>query len=161
MPRVVKLVGSTTVSNLLKLIKSEPDSYEKYASGDLRVIGLPSFEHMDSVVKDQMSYSQWISTKHQYKTVKVEGLEKSLAKYFKQLDTKDIHLFVNQKTSYSFKWHADNVDVFLFVLKGHKRLQIKNKSYILTAGTGAFIPKGYLHRAFSRKGTWALSIGLK
>lgn len=155
------MAGSTTTSKLLRLVRNEPDSYAKYESGDLRVIGLPGLEHLDSVVKEHMSYLDWLEQKNKYTTVKVEGLEKDLSKYFKSLKVKDIHLFVNQRTSYSFKWHCDSLDVFLFVLKGKKRLEIKNKTYILTAGSGVFIPKGHLHRAFSRKNTWALSLGLK
>ncbi len=147
------------ISNLLQKIKLEPISYDRYNSGELKVIGFPGFKNIDCVVKEKLSYSEWISTKDVYPTIKVEGLEKTIKKEFKKFKKRDIHLFVTQKSSYSFKWHSDDVNVYLYVLKGYKRLQIKNKTYILHAGQGAYIPKGHLHRAFSRKNTWALSIG--
>jgi mannose-6-phosphate isomerase-like protein (cupin superfamily) len=158
-----KLAGLITQSNLalFKTVKDEVDSYHRYESRDLKVIGLPGFLRTDSVVSDHMSYAQWISTRSRYTTVKVEGLESTLINEFNLTNIKDIHLFVNQRTAYSFKWHTDNVDVVLYVLKGCKTLQVRNKTYTLTAGSWAFIPKGHLHRAFSRKNTWALSLGLK
>jgi hypothetical protein len=146
---------------LLRILKKEIDSYQRYESGELRVIGLPNFSHVDCVVNQHMSYSSWVAFRHSYPTIKVEGLESVVSKHFKKFNPIDVHLFVNQKNAYSFKWHYDKLNVFLYVVKGCKKLQIKNKTYKLTAGQGALIPKGHLHRAFSLKDTWALSIGMK
>jgi mannose-6-phosphate isomerase-like protein (cupin superfamily) len=147
------LAGLTTTSNqkLLQLVRGEIVSYDKYTTGELKVIGYPGFTNTDCVVKDKLSYADWLSTYSHYSTIKVEGL--TVDKFT------DVHLFVNTRTSYSFKWHTDSVNVYLYVIKGQKRLQVKNKTYLLTAGQGAYIPKGHLHRAFSKKDTWALSIG--
>ena len=144
--------------NLLRILQSEVVSYERYNAGELKVIGFPGYVTADCVVKDKMSYIRWLTDMHQYKTIKVEGLEESVAKYFK-IKSQDIHLFVNQKSAYSFNWHRDDLNVFLYVVKGYKRLQVRNKSYQLTAGQYAVIPKRHLHRAFSSKDTWALSVG--
>lgn len=161
-PRDVRLAGSITTSNLYKLVRQEVTSYERYVTGELKVIGLPSFEHTDCVVKDKLSYAEWLDSYSKYCSTKVEGIEKTatIKKAFR-LPVTDIHLFVAQRTSYSFRWHYDEVNVFLFVLRGQKRLQVRNKTYILNPGQGAVIPKRHLHRAFSRKGTWALSVGFK
>ncbi len=142
-----------TTSNLklYQKIKKEIISYDRYISGELKVIGYPGFAKTDCVVKDKLSYAQWLENHQCYSTIKVEGL--AIEKFT------DVHLFVNTRSSYSFKWHKDSVNVYLYVIKGQKRLQVKNKTYLLTAGQGAFIPKGQLHRAFSKKDTWALSIG--
>ncbi len=158
-----RLAGLTTLSNslLFKAVKHELESYQRYESKELKVIGLPGHSRTDSVVADHMSYPEWLAQRQRFVTAKVEGLESTLLDYFKLANIKDIHLFVNHRTAYSFKWHTDTVDVVLYVLKGHKKLQVKNKTYNLTAGSWAFIPKGHLHRAFSRKNTWALSLGLK
>lgn len=99
-----------------------------------------------------MSYSEWISTYQQYPIIKVEGLETVI------LSAGTVHLFYNQRSQYSFNWHKDSVDVYLQVIKGLKTLQVQDRIYKLTAGAGARIPKGQLHRAFSVKDTWALSI---
>ncbi len=144
--------------NLLKLLRKEVTSYQRYESGELKVIGLPGHTSTDCVVKDKMSYALWVNTHRIYPTVKVEGLESVASKYFK-IRARNIHLFVNQKSAYSFKWHSDDINVFLYVIKGCKKLQIKNKTYWLNTGQGAYIPKGYLHRAFSLNNTWALSVG--
>jgi mannose-6-phosphate isomerase-like protein (cupin superfamily) len=53
------------------------------------------------------------------------------------------------------------VPVYLYVLKGSKRVSIQNKTFIVKAGQGVLIPKGHKHRVFNYKNTWALSIGLK
>jgi mannose-6-phosphate isomerase-like protein (cupin superfamily) len=158
---VKKLAGLMIRSNrkLLKILRQEIVSYQRYESGELKVIGLPGYKNTDCIVKEKMSYSVWLTDRHKYTTVKVEGLESILSKFFKKIKAQDIHLFVNQKNAYSFKWHYDDVNVFLYVLKGQKKLQVKNKTYWLTAGQGAYIPKRHLHRAFSCNNTWALSIG--
>ena len=102
-----------------------------------------------------MSYAEWITTYQQYPIIKVEGLESVIT----VSDT--VHLFYNQRSQHSFNWHADSVDVQLHVIKGSKTLQVQDRTYRLSAGQCARIPKGQLHRAFSVKGTWALSIGFK
>ncbi len=147
------MAGLITTSNrrLLQLVRDEILSYDRYTTGELKVIGFPGFANTDCTVKDKLSYAEWLDTCQQYSTIKVEGL--TVEKF------KDVHLFVNTRSTYSFKWHKDSVNVYLYVIKGQKRLQVKNKTYLLTAGSGAFIPKGHLHRAFSKKDTWALSIG--
>lgn len=133
-------------------------SYERYQSGELKVIGLPGLMHTDTVICNKFSYADWIKNYSKYSVIKVEGME-TIIDEFKQFKPRDIHLFVSNKTSFSFNWHKDNVNVFLYVIKGYKKLQVKSKTYILTAGQGALIPKGHLHRAFSKKDTWALSVG--
>ena len=113
-------------------------------------------------VNDKLTYGKWLQLVQTYPSVKVEGLEnnKKLVKYFGNTNIKDIHLFYNPKTSYSFNWHYDCEDVFLYVVKGFKIVKIKNKIHRLYAGQGVKIPKGHLHKVLSKKGTWALSIGL-
>lgn len=162
MLKAKKLVGSIITSKLYRLLVNEVTSYDRYQSGELKVIGLPGFEHTDCIVKEKLSYAEWIASCKKYAVTKVEGIEKTatIKKQFR-LPTKDIHLFVANKTSYSFKWHTDNINVFLFVVKGKKRIQIKNKTHILRPGQGVIIPKGSLHKAFSQKSTWALSVGFK
>jgi mannose-6-phosphate isomerase-like protein (cupin superfamily) len=99
-----------------------------------------------------MSYSQWLASHKSYPIIKVEGLETVIGGF------KSVHLFYNQKSRHSFKWHTDPVNVQLHVIKGTKFLQVKNKNYKLVAGQSARIPKNHLHRAYSVADTWALSI---
>lgn len=158
------MAGLTTISNrrLYRQVRDEIHSYDRYINGDLKIIGYPGFAHQDCIVKDKLSFAEWTATSNNYSVIKVEGIEKNRAvKQAFRLSVTDIHLFVAQHTNYSFKWHTDNINVFLFVLKGFKRLQVRNKTYLLKAGQGAIIPKGHLHRAFNHKGTWALSVGFK
>lgn len=151
------------VNDLLSLVKSEIISFNRYYSKDLKVIGLPDYPHTDAIVRDQVSFADWVEMQPSVPVIKVEGIENiaKVRKYFKQFKVTDIHLFVSQKTRYSFKWHKDTVNVYLYVLKGKKRVFIKNKIYELCAGQGVIIPKGHLHRVFNSKNTWALSVGIK
>jgi mannose-6-phosphate isomerase-like protein (cupin superfamily) len=99
-----------------------------------------------------MSYSQWLESHQSYPIIKVEGLEDIIVGF------KSVHLFYNQKSRYSFKWHTDPVNVQLHVIKGTKFLQVRNKKYKLVAGQSARIQKNHLHRAYSVADTWALSM---
>ena len=143
---------------LYSMCRDQITSYDRYCTGELKVIGLPGLMHTDTVVRSKFSFVDWINNYTKYPVIKVEGME-TIIDEFKQFSPRDIHLFVSNKTSFSFKWHKDDVNVFLYVIKGYKKLQVKSKTYILTAGQGALIPKGHLHRAFSKKDTWALSVG--
>jgi len=137
---------------LLPLLKQQITSYDRYESGDLRVIGYPGFPNSDINVKYHMSYSQWLESHQSYPIIKVEGLEDIIAGF------KSVHLFYNQKSRYSFKWHTDPVNVQLHVIKGTKFLQVRNKKYKLVSGQSARIQKNHLHRAYSVADTWALSM---
>ena len=137
---------------LLQLLKQQIISYDRYESGELRVIGYPGFPYSDVNVCDRMSYSQWLESYQSYPIIKVEGLEDIIGGF------KSVHLFYNQKSRHSFKWHTDPVNVQLHVLQGTKFLKVKNKNYKLVAGQSVRIPKNHLHRAYSVADTWALSI---
>lgn len=145
----------------LSLLKSQITDFDNYEQGLTKVIGYPGYRAKDCVVKNSIGYVEWISTYQQYPSIKVEGLESNfiLKEKFNQFDPIDIHLFVSQKSSYSFNWHTDSLNVFLYVVKGYKKLYLRNKIYDIFPGRGVLIPKGHLHRAFSRRDTWALSIG--
>lgn len=137
---------------LLPLLKQQIISYDRYESGELRVIGYPGFLNSDINVCERMSYVQWIESHQSYPIIKVEGLENVISGF------KSVHLFYNQKHRRSFKWHTDPVDVQLYVLRGTKFLQVRNKNYKLVAGQFVRIPKNHLHRAYSVADTWALSL---
>ena len=96
--------------NLYNLLKDQIVSFDKYSSGDLKVIGLPNYKISDAVVKDSFSYIKWIEQYYQHPVIKVEGIEtfKQIAEKFSIYRPIDIHLFVSQKTSYSFNWHTDS-----------------------------------------------------
>lgn len=151
-----RLAGLITTSKL-QLEILDPN---RYLLGQLSIFGYGNYKHSDTIVSNVMSYSDWVSNHKLYTGIKVEGLETSdLSKHFKNIKIKNIHLFLNQKTGFSFRWHRDDVNVFLYVVKGYKRVYIKNKVLNLKAGEGVYIPKRTLHKVFSNKDTWALSVG--
>lgn len=149
--QVKKLVGLSR--QLLPLLRQEIVNYDRYQSGQLKIIGYPGFSNSDIVVREVMGYIEWLGTQQQYPIIKIEGLENIIPV------SDSVHLFYNQKSRYSFNWHTDPVNVQLHVLKGTKVLQVKNKTHKLVAGQSAMIPKNHLHRAYSTADTWALSIG--
>ena len=136
----------------MPILRQEIISYDRYEAAQLKVIGFPGFASTDVIVRDFMSYTEWITTYQQYPIIKVEGLESVIPV------SNTVHLFYNQRSQYSFNWHTDSVNVRLHVVSGFKTLQIQDRTYKLVAGQSARIPKGQLHRAFSTAGTWALSI---
>lgn len=147
---------------LYGLVRGEPTNYYRYMSSHLKMIGYPGFPNTDCYVNLKEGYGWWINNYHTLPVIKVEGLEDNpqLVNAFELLDPKDIHLFIAQRTGHSFKWHKDTLDVFLYVIRGYKRVFLKNQVYTLGPGQGVVIPRGHLHKVFSRKGTWALSVGV-
>ena len=147
----------------LKILKKETISSNRYAFGQLTALDRnPVKSGFKSWIANQkFTYVEWLKNIKSFTVIKVEGLEdnKTLCKIFKQFKIKDIHLFNSIKTDYSFGWHHDTVNVYLYVLEGKKRVSIRNKTYIVNAGQGIVIPKGYKHRVYNYKNNWALSIG--
>jgi len=149
------------INQLYKSVKNELTSYNRYESGQLKLIGVDNYQHSDYVVKNKLSFLEWIGQKDKMPIIKIEGIEniKKVKSHFTRCN--NIHLFVHQKTCYSFNWHKDDVNVYLVVLKGKKIVYVKSKKIVLKSGQGVCIPKGHLHKVFSNKGTWALSVGYK
>ena len=137
------------IDNLETILNDAVTSYVLYESGASKFIE----NHKDSIAKDSLSYSEWIIMYESFPTVKVDGLEKILP-----IHSDTVHLFINNKPTYSFDWHTDDVDVFLYVVKGKKTVYIETEVHEVIEGNGIKIPKGHLHKVYSEKDTWALSI---
>lgn len=147
--------------NLLPFLKKQILDYDSYAQGFTKIIGYSGYPHSDCTVKDQMTYAHWVNTLDTYPVIKLEGLEQfpKLVKHFKYLRPQNIHLFASQRNGMSFKWHKDDIDVLLYVVKGYKLVEIRNQRHILRSGQSVYIPKRHLHRVVSKADTWALSVG--
>jgi len=145
----------------ISLLKEQVIDYQRYEAGQIKMIGHPEYRHSDCQVDTFHSYAEWLKHYTDYPVIKVEGIESlaQIKKQFSKFPVQNIHLFVSQQFGFSFKWHKDDVNVFLYVIKGQKLLQVRDKTYIINPRQGIIIPKGYLHRARSRADTWALSIG--
>lgn len=145
-------------NDLYRAVRDQLLDYTKFEQGLIKIIGYPGYPHGDVVANKKMDYMEWLANYTSYPVIKVEGLEIEVP-YFTPFAIKDIHLFVHQKYGQSFKWHKDEVNVYLYVLRGFKRVHVRNKVYNLHPGQGCIIPSGHLHKAVSTQGTWALSIG--
>ena len=116
--------------------------YDKYNDDLIYVIDEDGKDHK---VKDLFSYSSWI-----------EGIETNLE--FPH-PIKNIHLFYSGVGGVSFKEHCDDVNVFLYVTKGEKKVHMNGKISLLKKDQGVIIPKGVYHKVDSKPGTIAYSIG--
>lgn len=154
-----KLVGLD--KKIIPELKNEFYSFDKFLSGDIKIIGYNNFLHTDVKVKDVMNFSTWVKQKKLFPVLKIESMEshQSILKSFNFLKSDSIHVFLNQKSGYSFKWHSDDVHVILLVLEGCKKVFVKNKITILNQGDFIFIPRGSKHKVLSKKNTLALSFG--
>jgi len=137
------------IHNLQSILEDAITSYDRYETGDTKFIQ----DHIDSIVKDSITYSNWVAEYQQYPVVKVDGIENYLS-----IPSSTIHLFVHNETNYSFDWHKDDVNVCLYVVKGKKTVHLESKVVELLEGDSLEIPKGHMHKVYSDKGTWALSI---
>lgn len=134
-----------------------------FSNGDIRAVGVGDYRRTDSTARDHFTYPEWVESYQTFPVVKVEKLEQYpvIRKQFAFLNPVDIHLFKSLKTGFSFKWHQDFLNVFLYVLKGQKRVELKNKVIVLNPGQGCYIPYKHYHRVLSKKGTVALSVGYR
>jgi mannose-6-phosphate isomerase-like protein (cupin superfamily) len=137
-------------------------SVERYENNDLVYID----ENLkDFRVKDVMSYRKWLENFKKYNNIKVEGLDnknyhKSLLKDIQlQIKVNSVQLFFNQLGGFSFPKHTDDVNVFLYVIKGAKNVFIDDEPILIKECQGISIPKGTPHQVNSLPDTWALSIG--
>ena len=137
------------IKDIQSILAEAITDYNVYESGDSKFIK----DYKDYAVKDAVSYGQWVANYRSFPVVKINGLEKLLP-----IDSETIHLFVNNESNYSFDWHKDDVDVFLYVVKGKKTVYVEAEVYEVTEGNGIEIPKGHLHKVYSDADTWALSI---
>lgn len=147
---------------ILKDLRNLILSYEYYYCDKLIALDRRDRSFKAWHVKQKFSYSYWIKNYKSFCSVIAEKLEcqDEFSKMFGLRRVINLHLFYSPKTNYSFNWHTDTENVYLYVLKGKKTVQIKNKKYKLTAGKGVHIPKGHKHRVFNSKETWALSFGM-
>ena len=125
-----------------------------------QIVGI--LDSLDVFIKDVMSFREWTMAHETFDVIKIEGIE-SNNKIVSQLNIpsiKNIHLFIHNKTSYSFNWHKDDVTVLLYVVTGMKIVYIKNSRHTVKAGSFIKIPRRQIHKVFSKKGTVALSIGI-
>ena len=151
----MKEIGADAVKVLeFRQLKSYINSYTHYELGLTKIIGYPGYRHGDTVVKNIMSYSEWLATNTEYPVIKIEGIELDF-----KIPCKNLHLFVHQQHGLSFNWHRDEVDVLLYVIKGSKTVYMQHRKILVHAGQHIKIPKGIRHRVISRKNTWAVSIG--
>ena len=90
--------------------------YDKYNDDLIYVI-----DEEDHKVKDLFSYSSWIDCYDN--NIKVEGIETNLELH----PIKNIHLFYSGVGGVSFKEHCDDVNVFLYVTKGEKKVHMNGK----------------------------------
>jgi mannose-6-phosphate isomerase-like protein (cupin superfamily) len=150
----------------IKRLREEIQSHTRYEARQLFYI---DDNGLDREAKEHMSYGEWLREYNRFKIVKVEGLEdvvwlkEVLDEVVKNITGKtrqDIHLFVNQTSGVSFKPHKDDKDVYLYVIKGKKKVNINNEVKPLYDDEGIIIEQGVEHFVESEADTWGLSIGV-
>lgn len=154
------LINSTRCSIITKEINSQLYNIDNYIAGNFRVI----VDGCDDVeVSTTYSFEEWIDNIKKFPLVKIEGMEdnKTINFVLNKYIVGSIHVFITNKTGYSFNWHKDKCTVLLLVLQGKKIVNIMNKKTTIKQNEFVVIKRGEMHRVFSTKGTIALSIGIK
>jgi|TARA_B100000902_G_C27314677_1_gene920503 mannose-6-phosphate isomerase-like protein (cupin superfamily) len=150
----------------IKRLKDEIQNHNRYEARQLFYI---DDNGLDREVKEHMTYGEWLREFNRFKVIKVEGLEdvswlrEVLDEVVKNITGKtrqDIHLFVNQKPGVSFKSHKDDKDVYLYVVKGKKKVNMNNEVKPIYDDEGIIIKQGVEHFVESEADTWGLSIGV-
>ena len=147
-------------------LKTEIQSHTRYEARQLFYI---DENGLDREVKEHMTYGEWLREYNRFKIIKVEGLEDvawlkevldEVVKNITGKERQDIHLFVNQKPGVSFKPHCDDKDVYLYVVKGKKKVNMNNEVKPIYDDEGIVIKQGAEHFVESEADTWGLSIGV-
>ena len=147
-------------------LKEEIQSHTRYEARQLFYI---DDNGLDREVKEHMSYGEWLREYERYKTIKVEGLEDTpwLREVLDEVvlnitgkKRQDIHLFVNQRAGVSFKAHRDDKDVYLYVVKGKKVVDLDGIKQIIYDDEGVIIKECVKHFVENEADTWGLSIGV-
>ena len=147
-------------------LKEEIQSHDRYEARQLFYI---DDEGLDREVREHMTYGEWLREFERFKTIKVEGLE-DVAWLREVLDEvvlnitgkkrQDIHLFVNQKPGVSFREHKDDKDVYLYVVKGKKKVSLNGEVKPIYDDEGILIEQGVKHFVDNEADTWWLIIGV-
>jgi len=147
---------------MIESLKDEILSFSRYENNQIIYIDKKG---KDYKVKEEITYGVWLKTYKEIPNIKVEGLEdkffhlKVLEQYQLNFKIKNVHLFYNQYGGFSFPEHIDDIDVFLYVIKGSKKIYIDNEPFLIKEDQAVLIPKGVKHKVDSSANTWALSIG--
>ena len=133
-------------------------SYDRYENNQLIYIDDQGKDHF---VKDNYSFTEWLMNKQKHPTVKIEGIERNsfISSNFPHIKYNSIHLFIQNKKGFSFDWHKDDTNVYLYVVKGRKKVFIDDEQHWVGFGDGIHILKGNKHKVESDNDTWALSLG--
>ena len=127
-------------------LKTEIQSHTRYEARQLFYI---DENGLDREVKEHMTFGEWLR----------EVLDE-VVKNITGKTRQDIHLFVNQKPGVSFKPHKDDKDVYLYVVKGKKKVNMNNEVKPIYDDEGIVIKQGAEHFVESEADTWGLSIGV-
>ena len=147
-------------------LKDEIQSHDRY---NARQIFYIDDEGRDREVKEHMTYGEWLREYERFKTIKVEGLEETkwitecvdeVVHNITGKKRSNIHLFVNQKPGVSFKSHKDDLDVYLYVVKGKKKVSLNGEVKPIYDDEGILIEQGVKHFVDNEADTWGLSIGV-
>ena len=147
-------------------LRDEIQSHDRY---NARQIFYIDDEGRDREVKEHMTYGEWLREYERFKTIKVEGLEETkwitecvdeVVHNITGKKRSNIHLFVNQKPGVSFKSHKDDLDVYLYVVKGKKKVSLNGEVKPVYDDEGILIEQGVKHFVDNEADTWGLSIGV-
>ena len=150
-------------NRIFNLIKNEIVSYERYEAGHLLAMDRSGPKLMCWPCQ-KFSYAYWVNHINDFTSIKVSAAEniKPLYQAFKKFKiVGDIQIFYSAKRDYSFDAHKDVVNVYLYVVKGRKKVKVRDRIHILRPGQGIYIPKGHMHQVFNDANTWAVSLAVK
>ena len=157
--------------NIIKILIKEIVSYDNYVNGLTYVISqhrVGAREFYGSVSANALyTYHEYLHNLKSFNAIQINNVDKTyqinsfLKKNFKFKKFLNCSIFFNSTTNYSLMKHKDNYDVYLYVLKGKKKVQIQNKKRTLIQKQGIKIQKNFSHKVFNQKNTLALSIAYK
>lgn len=149
-------------TSMLDYFQEEITSFSRYEKNQLSYIDQ---DYKDFKVTDSMSFGGWINKYKTFPNIIVSGLEDKsyhleiLKKFNLNYKINSVILFYNQLGGFSFPEHKDDVSVFLYVVKGAKKIYLDKQPFLIKEEQGITIPKDCSHRVDSLPETWALSIG--
>jgi mannose-6-phosphate isomerase-like protein (cupin superfamily) len=134
-----------------------------YEQGMIRIVHPDPMKHTASSIMDVIAFEDRVIKIEQYDKFNAVlfAVCRDLGIDFSHQGPVTCHVFVSPAGAESFPEHTDPDDVYLFMLRGEKRIRVEDHEHRLRAGNGLFIPHGTPHEAFTDQDSVMLSFGLE
>lgn len=134
-----------------------------YEQGMIKIVHPDPLRHTASSIMDVVENEDRVIKIEQYEkfSQRLFDLCRDLGSAFGHRGPVTCHVFISPVGGESFPEHTDPDNVFLYMLRGVKRIRLDGRETLLKAGETLFIPYDTPHEVFTLQDSVMLSFGLE